>query len=219
VSRVRPGGVVRLIDGEGSEALARVERAARAEAVATILERRTRHRSEGTALTLVQGLLKGKAMPELIRRAAELGVAEIVPVTSVRTVGRIPPGTEDERLERWRSVALAATKQSRGVFVTAIEAVQALPDILRLLPGFDLSLVAWEEEVGTGLADALSTVKSPRTMLVVVGPEGGLSGAEVRDLTEAGALAVGVGSRVLKADWAGAAIAAMIGSAIGGLLP
>ena len=219
VTRVRPGDVVRLIDGEGSEALARIDRAARSEAAATILETRTRHRSEGISLTLAQALLKGKTMSELVRRAAELGVAEIVPFASDRTVARPPAGSETERLDRWRSVALAATKQSRGVFVTDVMGVTTLPEICRLARRFNLSLIAWEEETGTRLADLLSTAGSPRTILLVVGPEGGLSETEVRALIEAGAVTVGAGPRILKADWAGAAIAGMIASGLGGLLP
>ena len=219
VTRVRPGDVVRLIDGEGTEALARIDRASRSEAAATILEARTRHRFEGTSLTLAQALLKGKAMSELTRRAAELGVAEIVPFVSDRAVGRVPAGSATERPERWRSVALAATKQSRGVFVTGVKGVTTLPEICKLPRRFDLSLVAWEEETTASLAEVLATAESPRTILLVVGPEGGLSGSEVQALTEGGAVAVGAGSRILKADWAGAAIAGMIASALGGLLP
>ena len=59
----------------------------------------------------------------------------------------------------------------------------------------------------------------PRRVLLVVGPEGGLSESEVRFLTDAGCRSVGLGRRVLKADWAAAAAAAMISHELGGLLP
>ena len=79
-------------------------------------------------------------------------------------------------------------------------------------------MVAWEEEEGLGLSEGLGQ-PAPSNVLLVVGPEGGLTSAEVDRLVEAGARSVGVGRRVLKADWAAAAIAAMISCEVGGLQP
>ena len=105
-----------------------------------------------------------------------------------------------------------------------------------LADGFDLVLVAWEDESAVTLGSVLrdvsvrdgASVSSARRgsrgegafrVLLIVGPEGGLSEPEVALFKDAGAVSVSVGRRVLKADWAAAAIAAMISYELGGLLP
>jgi 16S rRNA (uracil1498-N3)-methyltransferase len=219
VVRAAAGDVIRLIDGEGVEALGRVDRVDTSRAWLAIIERRVHRREDGVELTLVQALLKRRGFSEVVRRATELGVAGVVPVTTERSVGRVPDGSEDERSARWTSVARSALKQSRGVYLPRIERARPLSEIGPVLAGADLGLVAWEEERGVSLAARLSEADGPRRIALVVGPEGGLSAAEIATLASLGAEPVSVGRRVLRADWAGPAAAAMIASAVGGLLP
>jgi 16S rRNA (uracil1498-N3)-methyltransferase len=219
VARAAPGDAVRLTDGEGTEAIARVEAVDASTASLSIVEERARRRDEGVELTLVQALLKGRGFSEIVRRATELGVAAIVPVTTERTVGRVREGSEAERASRWRAVARSALKQCRGVYLPRIDAVRPLSGIGPVLSEVDLALVAWEEERGVNLTDRLAEAGRPGRIAIVVGPEGGLSPAEVENLKVLGATPVSIGPRVLRADWAAAAAAAMIGSALGGLLP
>jgi len=220
VVRSRPGDLVRLIDGDGGEALGRIESAEASRARISILERRTHSRRSGVDLTLVQGLLKGRGMSDVVRRTAELGVGGIVPVTTERAVGRVREGAGADRISRWRGIALSALKQSRGVFLTRIEGVRDLRDVGPLVAAADVALVAWEEERGATLRERLASFDGPpASILLIVGPEGGLSPTEVGLLTEAGARSVSVGRRVLRADWAGPAIAGMIACQVGGLLP
>jgi 16S rRNA (uracil1498-N3)-methyltransferase len=220
VVRVREGDLVRLIDGEGGEAVARVESVGRSEATLSVEETRSHERASGLHLTVVQALLKGRAFDEVVRRCAELGVASIVPASTARSIGKVPAGGEDARLARWTSIALAAVKQSRGVFLPRVGRVRDLDSVADLVGEHDLALVAWEED-GTALRETLADAPEAalRRILLVVGPEGGLEAAEVEALRAAGARPVGLGRRVLRADWAAAAAAAMISSEVGGLLP
>lgn len=218
VARVRTGDVVRLIDGEGAEALARVDAVGRSRASLTILDARVHSRDEGVALTIVQALPRPRAMDEVVRRCAELGVAEVIPVTSERaqTADRRP---DADRLERWRAIALSATKQSRGVFVMGVAPPATLAGVRGRMRDVDHAVVAWEGETVVTLHEALSGVSRPGRMLAVVGPEGGLTAREVGELTRAGAAAVGLGARILRADWAAAALSSIVSSTFGGLLP
>jgi 16S rRNA (uracil1498-N3)-methyltransferase len=218
VVRVRRGAVIRLIDGEGVEALASVEDASAGRVRASILETRVHQRAEGIELTVCQALLKGRSFDEVVRRCSELGVSAVIPLVTERTLGRVSTEAAPSRVVRWSTVATAATKQSRGVFVPKIERPVRLDEVVSLVKGSDLALVAWEEEARATLFDALSGVRAGRVMLIV-GPEGGLAPSEVERLSGAGALAVSVGRRILRADWAAAAISAMISHQLGGLLP
>ncbi len=217
-ARSRVGDTVRLIDGEGVEALARVDTADRSGASLTVLETATHRRADGVSLTVVQALPKGRGFDDVVRRCAELGVAAVVPVETERTVARPSGSSARDRLERWRAVAVSAAKQSRGVFLTEVLPLTTLEAASDLMPGSDASFVAWEEG-GVPLSSALRDAAGAGRLLAVVGPEGGLTEREVGALTDRGAVTVDLGRRILKADWAAAAMAAMISSALGGLLP
>ncbi len=217
-ARVRVGDTVRLIDGEGAEALARVASVERSGASLDVLETATHRREDGTSLTIVQGIPKGRGFEEVVRRCAELGVATVVPVETERTVSRPRTDAGRDRLERWRAISAAAAKQSRGVFLTEVLPVTTLDEAAGLAAECDAAFVAWEEG-GTPLVEALSEAGSTRSLLVVVGPEGGLTGVEVDALRARGVLPVDLGRRILKADWAAAAVAAVVSNSLGGLLP
>lgn len=219
VVRAAPGDVVRLVDGEGVEAIGRIDRVDASEARLSLIEAREHRRDGCVELTLIQALLKGRAFSEVVRRATELGVAAIVPVASERTVARVPRGSEGARAARWRAVARSALKQCRGVYLPRIGPVRQLSETEPVLVAAGLALVAWEEERSADLGATLAEAGRPARIALVVGPEGGLSPAEVERLGLAGARAVSLGRRVLRADWAGPAAAAMIASAVGGLLP
>jgi 16S rRNA (uracil1498-N3)-methyltransferase len=219
VIRVRAGDVVRLIDGEGAEALARVESTDRSSATTVVLEVRTHRREGAVELTVCQALLKGRSFDEVVRRCTEIGVSAIVPISCERSIGRVREGSLDARRARWEAVALSAVKQARGVFVPRIGELLTVDEAGRaLVDDSDLMLVAWEEERGNGLFQVLEYGKATRIALFV-GPEGGLTGSEVDLLKAAGARSVSVGRRILRADWAAAAIAAMMSHHLGGLLP
>ncbi|MBN2564368.1 MAG: 16S rRNA (uracil(1498)-N(3))-methyltransferase [Candidatus Eisenbacteria bacterium] len=218
VVRVRGGDVIRLIDGQGAEALARVENAARGGATASLLEVRSYEPSDGIRLTVCQALLKGRSFDEVVRRCAEIGVAAIVPLVTERAIARLPEGSLECRKSRWEAVALAAVKQARGVFVPRVGDPVSVNDVVDMIGESELSLVAWEEEGEAGLFQVLERSKAKR-ILLIVGPEGGLTRSEVDLLAGAGALAVSAGRRILRADWAAAAIAAMLSHQLGGLRP
>jgi len=219
VVRVRPGARVRLADGEGTEAIGEVVEVSPGRApsaVVGIVESRAHSRDDGTTLVVAQAVLTGGAFSEVVRRCAELGVATVVPVMTARVQTRAPAAS---RVEHWRCVARAALKQSRGVFATAVAEPVPLPSFVGELPAGARVLVAWEEERGTGLRDALRSLGAARPLVAVVGPEGGLDPEEVRALEGAGARPVSLGRRVLRADWAAAALATAVSLEAGGLLP
>ncbi|MBD3368358.1 MAG: RsmE family RNA methyltransferase [Candidatus Eisenbacteria bacterium] len=215
-ARARTGQLIRLIDGEGTEAAARVV-SADDRVELEIVERRTRSRAEGVELVVGQALLKGRDFDSAARRLAELGTARIVPLLTERVVPRLDPTTTARRVERWRAVTVAATKQSRGVFVTDVTEPVTLDEFI-VRHEADARLVAWEEG-GVDLREALQGVRDPGTLACIVGPEGGLAAVEVDRLVAAGYVAVGLGDRILRGDWAAAAVATLISHHVGGLLP
>lgn len=210
-ARVRVGDEVRLFDSQGNRCLAEVVAVGRDRTELRILGS---EEPEGlrVELVLVQALLSAKKMEFLLQKAAELGCAGFVPVTTERSL-KDSPERSGRKLERWAKIALEATKQSKGGRSTSVRAPTALKALLREPPGGRRLFLS--ERGGQALKDILSAqgpASGPEALSVslVVGPEGGWTVNEENLLREAGFEAVSMGHRILKAETAALAAAAMI---------
>lgn len=204
VLRARPGAAVRLFDGRGREVEARVTLVERdrvivevGDAIAAVSEWRVR-------ITLLQALLKGDKLDDVIRDAVMLGAAVIQPTVTARTElqGRASPGTG--RVERWQRVAVASAKQCGRAVVPAVLAPRTLGEALAAAPEDAEKLVLVEPSAAAGEPGSGLTAVAPRSALVLVGPEGGWAEEELVLVREAGCVPVSLGPRTLRADAAGA---------------
>ncbi len=156
-------------------------------------------RESSLEITLAQGLLKGEKMDYVIQKATELGVKEIVPFFSSRSIPQLEKPRKIKRHQRWEKIAIEAAKQcGRGV-VPRIEPLQDYSEILQKnLPDF-LRLVLWEKE-GRRLQEALEGLREMGKVFFIVGPEGGLSQEEVGRAEEKGFIPVSLGGRILRSE-------------------
>jgi len=162
------------------------------------------------AVTLVQGIPKGDRMESIVRAATELGVARVCPALTERTVVRLPPARWHERARRWQRVAREATKQCGRAVVPAVDPPRPLTEWLAALPGYDLGLCLWEE-AAQPLSTALAArAHAPASVLLIVGPEGGLAGAEADEALTRGMALVSLGQRTLRTETAGPAVLAVL---------
>lgn len=199
VLRVVPGQKVRAFDGKGLEAEGEVTEA---DPLRVILKLGPPVKSEteaSLAVTLAVGLLKGDKLSGVVRQATELGVVRFDLFVSrhsdVKTVSQT-------KLERLRRVAQEAAKQSGRSVVPTIYT----PAPLATLPLGAPVLVA-HPNASLTLKDATGVTSS---VTLVTGPEGGLSDAEVAELQDRGAVAVRLGSRILRAETAPVAFVAAL---------
>jgi 16S rRNA (uracil1498-N3)-methyltransferase len=158
-------------------------------------------------LVLVQALPKGDRGPLAVELATELGVDRIVPWTAARCVTRWRDERADKGVARWRSVARAAAKQSRRPRLPEVTDPVSTREVCGLLGDADLAVVL-HEQAREPLARL--AVPSSGTVVVVVGPEGGLTDGEVVAFRAAGARAVRLGPDVLRTSTAGAAALAAL---------
>lgn len=201
VLRLRPGDVLRAVDGSGDELTVRLTRVEARRAEGELLDRQTRPSESPLRLTLAQGLPKGDKMEAIIRMATELGVSGIVPVLTERSVVRMGAAGAAGRLARWQRVAREAAKQCGRAVLPEVSAVRPLAGWLGERDGGGLLLCLWED-AGAPLAEQLPAGTVTQAT-VVVGPEGGLSASEVASLVAAGAIVAGLGPRVLRTETAG----------------
>ena len=196
VLRMADGDRLVLLPGDGSQVLCRLVGAG------CVVEERSVVASEpGHRLTVVQALLKGDALEEVVQHATEIGVAAFELVVTERCVAReISP----RKLERLRTIAREAAEQSeRGIVPTIAEPVP-LRDALAAG-----SVLLYERHAGAGLA----RLEPPER--VVIGPEGGFSQGEVTTAGEAGMPIAGLGPRILRSQTVAVAAAAVILSRTG----
>jgi len=152
-------------------------------------------------ITLAQGIPKGQKMDFVVEKATELGVADILPFASERTVG---DGAREGKLERWRRLAKAAAQQCGRADVPEVAAPTDVAGLAVALAGFDLALVPWELAPAVPLRERLPLLLAgARSVVVAIGPEGGLSHAEAAALERAGGRLVSLGSRVFRTETAG----------------
>lgn len=142
-------------------------------------------------------------------------MSRVIPLTTDRSVVRLPPERWGARLARWARVAREAAQQSGRAAVPEIAAPRSLGD-WRIDPATDGLVICFWEEEPRGLAGLLPAAPCP-AVTVIVGPEGGLTAEEVRGLADAGALVAGLGPRVLRTETAGAVAVALLQSRYGDL--
>lgn len=214
VLRLRPGDTVVATDGAGRDYTVRLESVG--ETVSGIvLAEAAGVGASPLAITLVQGVPRGDKMEAIVRAATELGVARIQPALCERTIVRLEPARWRDRARRWQRVAREAAKQSGRAVIPEVEMPRALGDWLDApRQASDLALCAWEGG-GTPLGAVLAAAGSPRSVLVVVGPEGGLAAGEVDAARARGLVVVSLGPRILRAETAGPAIVAVLQSRFG----
>jgi len=173
------GSEVVLFDGTGGESYARIEEISRRAATARIVRRDEVSREPTLELTLACAPPKGRRMDTLVRMCAELGVRCIVPLIAQRSVVRPKNGKEpSHKLERWRKICLAASEQSGRTFAAVVEPPVRFPDILDRADAFDLAVLLSPEEDVPTLAALLDAHPDVTSLLLVVGPEGGVTEEE-----------------------------------------
>ena len=201
VLRIGVGDTVSVFDGRGHEFLARVHGAARRGVQVQLLSRIEPAAESSVALTLVQAVLKGDKMDDVVRDAVMLGVTAIQPIVSLRTEVTVGALLRGARPDRWRRVALASVKQSHRAVIPEIRTPLTLEHYLdEPMPGLRLMLV--EPSVAATVApfSSLRAERTPRDADVLVGPEGGWERAECDVAAARGARLLSIGPRTLRAD-------------------
>jgi 16S rRNA (uracil1498-N3)-methyltransferase len=213
VRRLTPGERVDLTDGAGLLAECEViaARPGSGELDLAVLARRLEP-VPPCRLTVVQAILKGDRGELAVELMTEVGVDTIVPWPAERCVARWRPDREEKALSRWRSSAREAAKQARRSRFPEITAPLRTADVLGRVAGAALALLLDPQAVRP-----LTAMRLPRAgeIVLVVGPEGGVSPRESAELTAAGAIAARLGPSVLRGSTAGAVAGTLVLSGCG----
>jgi 16S rRNA (uracil1498-N3)-methyltransferase len=205
VLRLPPGTAVVLFDGRGGEYDARIERIERDRVVAALGAWRDVERESGLAVTLIQAVQAGEKMDYTVQKAVELGVSQIVPVDSRRSVTRLSGERAARRVAHWQGVAAAACEQCGRNQVPQLAPLEKLENWLARPANGTLRLI-----LAPDAEQALVDLPPVTNVQMLIGAEGGLDPQEIVAAQQVGFKAVRMGPRILRTETAGlAALAAM----------
>jgi 16S rRNA (uracil1498-N3)-methyltransferase len=213
VLRLREGEKVQVFDGAGREFLCSIEKITKKDAFLTILEEISSPAAESNLdLTLAVALLKGEKFDFVVQKSVELGVSKFVPLLTKRCDVKIKDAKEAEKkLERWKRIALEAAKQTGRAKLMQVEAPKEFKEFIE--SGETAAKILFSERGG----ESFSAVKASEKIVAVTGAEGGWEDAEIEAARRNGFQIVTFGGRILRAETASLAVAALLQNHFGDL--
>lgn len=195
VLRMRIGEELTLCNGEGTDYLCKIENISKKEIVCSVISEQENKSESLIPITIYQSMPKGAKIDYVIQKCVELGAVHIVTFQSARSVAK---GGKTDRLSR---IAAEAAKQcGRGV-VPRVSFCKSFDEALSEFKKHDLSVFAYEEELRQSLKDVLRG-KTPESIGIMIGPEGGFDPSEAKAAAESGAMCVSLGKRILRTETA-----------------
>ena len=211
VLRMKPGDQVMASDGEGMQYLCALEAFERGLAWFRIVDTWKENRELSSKLCLFQGLPKSDKMELIIQKATELGVYELVPMVTGRTVVRLDEKKAEKKNARWNAIAEAAAKQSGRSRIPRVQEAMTFSEALAYAEALDVLLIPYEKAEGMeATRQAIEGIRPGQSVGIFIGPEGGFEEAEVAQAMEKGAAPVTLGRRILRTETAGFVVLSML---------
>jgi 16S rRNA (uracil1498-N3)-methyltransferase len=210
VRRIRPGEELDLGDGDGTVARCLVQDVAKGRLTAKVLDRTTVPLLS-PRVTVVQALPKSDRSELAIELATEAGADAFVAWQASRCVARWESAAKvDKGLRRWGAVARSAARQSRRPYIPSVSGVVSTAELAQRVRDDGATTLVLHESATVKLTEL--PVAQPDSLLLIVGPEGGIADEEISALSDAGATAVRLGPTVLRTSTAAAVALGALGA-------
>ncbi|MFJ5957230.1 16S rRNA (uracil(1498)-N(3))-methyltransferase [Paenarthrobacter sp. NPDC092416] len=218
VKRLSVGESVDIADGAGTRLTGTVSEAG-AGALSVTASEVVFEDQPAVRLVLVQALAKGDRDELAIETATELGIDAVVPWQSERSIVRWKADRAAKAHAKWQSVVAAAAKQARRAWVPEVRPMVDSAGLAKAVEGADLAIILHEDAKNPLRAvlqqQILDASGSAREVLLIVGPEGGISPREVTRFSDAGAVTALLGHHVLRSSTAGPAAVVLASDVLG----
>lgn len=209
VLRLRAGDEISVFDGEGNEFSSVVAEISKNRSVLRVLRETAPAAPESHLnLTLAVALLKGEKYDLVVQKAVELGVSELIPVQTKRCDVKFKDG--EKKLERWRKIVVEASKQCGRARLMRIDRVTHFDEIIESAKE---TRILFAERGGENFSD----IQTAGKLTAVVGSEGGWEDSEIEAARSNDFRIVTLGGRILRAETAAIAVAAILQNRFGDL--
>ncbi len=211
VLRLKIGDMITVSDGSGTDYICKIDDIM-SDVVVAAIEDVMRNAAElGTKITLFQGMPKSDKLEFIIQKAVELGVTEIVPVITKRTVAKPDKGKQEKKLARYNAIAESAAKQSGRGIIPVVKPFLSFGEALSYAKGLDMNMIPYEEALGIEYSrEVIKSIKGKKSLGIFIGPEGGFAKEEVEAAKDMGAHCITLGNRILRTETAGLVVLSII---------
>jgi 16S rRNA (uracil1498-N3)-methyltransferase len=205
VLRMRKDEKITVCDGQSIDYNCIIIEVYKDSVEAQILDKKVNNAEPAIKVKLYQALPKLDKMEFIIQKCVELGIDEIIPVVSKRTIVKIEePKKGEKKLERWNKISEAAAKQSMRGKIPQVSDIISFAKALEQAQLLDGAIIPYENEKQTTLKSFVQTFKG-QTIGIFIGPEGGFEQEEILMAQKVGIQAITLGNRILRTETAGLA--------------
>lgn len=206
VMRMEVGDHFICCDSKGKQAQCEITEITNDMILASVVEWIETQTELPITVSIASGLPKGDKLEYVIQKGTELGANEFVPFIAARSIVKWDEKKGAKKVERWNKIAKEAAEQSHRSVVPVIPSPKRFNELISYSDGFDYKVIAYEEEAKRGEKSALASIFNKLTvgdsLLVVIGPEGGLTEKEVSELQDHGFVSCSFGPRILRTETA-----------------
>jgi 16S rRNA (uracil1498-N3)-methyltransferase len=208
VLRLKVGDGVSVFDADGNEYTGAITVIERKKAEIKVTSSKAARRSQ-IRLIIACAIPKSDRMDDIIDQLTQLGVDRIIPMMTERVVVKLDDARKESRLKRWRTIARNAALQSQRNTLPDIEPVTEYSDVIARSTDYDLRMIPNLEGERKLIKDALASTR-PGNIIVLIGPEGDFTPAEVKLALGQGFIPVSLGDTTLRVATAAVAVAGYI---------
>ncbi|MBU1342876.1 MAG: 16S rRNA (uracil(1498)-N(3))-methyltransferase [Proteobacteria bacterium] len=200
VLRLTPGDPIEITDGDGKDYTAHIAAISPGIIEIDIIHERDVLTESPLHITLCSGLLKDKKMDLVIKHVTQLGIHKWIPFFCERSIPSPDEKRMEKRIDRWETIAKESLKQCRRSKLPQILAPLSFEKLLDHSATYDVKIAFWEN--ATQKLDTLKKDPAALNIILLIGPEGGFSTAEIKMAKEKDFLSYSLGPRILRAETA-----------------
>lgn len=200
VMRSHPGDSFICCDGLGTDYLVKIQEISAKEILCQIVDTTPSQGEPRTKVTIAQSLPKGDKLEWILQKGTEIGAVRFLPFTSERTVVKIDARKAEKKRERWERIVKEAAEQAHRGTIPEVTPPLSWQELLKQVELAETAWIAYEKG-GDSLAQSLAQSAADE-ILLIIGPEGGFTQAEVEQAQTAGATPITLGPRILRTETA-----------------
>ena len=201
VLRCKVGEKLEICDKDNSEYVCEITEINKNQVDLNILEKNEIKRESDLKVKLYQGLPKSTKMEFILQKLTEVGVDEIILVSTKRSVVKVDDKKEGKKLERWERIIYEAAKQSKRGKIPTLRGVLSFDEALEDMKNNDMNICPYENEKTVSIKSAIRG-SDINNIGIFVGPEGGFEEEEIQTLQDIDSKVVSLGPRILRTETA-----------------
>lgn len=211
VLRMKENDELLISDGMGRDYHCSIDSITNEKITAEILDTDYEGCELSSRFYLFQGMPKADKMELIIQKAVELGVHEIIPVLTKRSVVKIDDKKKESKLKRFQSISESAAKQSRRNIVPKVNDFMLFEEALNYAKDFSMNIIPYENfKDMRATRNILNRIEDNMDIGIFIGPEGGFDETEIEKAGEIGCNEISLGKRILRTETAGMAILSVL---------